>query len=152
MPKKTYGKIPNITIEPLQLRDQDLNTKRMLDLMAVGSGGSMPLYMHVVNRVLREMRIQQQQIGCDFDYQRFKMEMDRTELTDAQSAPLKQRLDTLESFMVKRPKNMFDITGVKVKNPREQPQNTAPSGVNRAAFDKGNDWDPKVRDNGDGHS
>lgn len=75
----------------------------MLDLMAVGESG-MPLYMHVVNRVLRDMRLQQQTTGTPFNYEEFKKQLERTELTSTQANPLKQRLDTLEIFMAKRTK------------------------------------------------
>ncbi|KAJ3469786.1 hypothetical protein MRS44_003851 [Fusarium solani] len=82
----------------------DLNTKRMLDLMAVNSGqnGRMPLYLHVVARVLRELRIRQQHIGGAFDYRGFKRALEAENLTESQSIPLQQRLETLESFLAKR--------------------------------------------------
>ncbi|KAJ5239771.1 hypothetical protein N7468_004390 [Penicillium chermesinum] len=76
----TYARL-RIPVEPLQIDQADLNTKRMLDLMAVGQEkGAMPLYMHTVQRILREMRLLQQETGSQLE-------------------PLKQRLDTLESFM-----------------------------------------------------
>ncbi|WZH44045.1 P-loop containing protein [Fusarium acuminatum] len=75
----------------------------MLDLMAVSSiqGGGMPLYLHVVSRILREMRITQQQTDSAFDYKAFKKAIDRESLTEGQLVPLQQRLETLESFMVR---------------------------------------------------
>jgi hypothetical protein len=45
------------------------------------------------------MRIEQQEKGGHFNYRAFKKEVMNTELTAAQLGPLKQRLDTLESFM-----------------------------------------------------
>lgn len=95
-----YSGVPGVKIEALRLSDKDLNTKRMNDLMAVGEGGSMPLYLHVVNRILRDMRIQQQRTGSGFSYKTFKDLLDCEDLTPAQRNPLGQRLDTLESFMV----------------------------------------------------
>lgn len=72
----------------------------MLDLMAVGQGdGSMPLYMHTVKRILRDMRLQQQTTRTGFDYPEFKRKVLSASLTPGQLEPLKQRLDTLESFM-----------------------------------------------------
>lgn len=72
----------------------------MLDLMAVGQGdGSMPLYMHTVKRILRDMRLLQQTTGMGFDYPEFKRKVSLAGLTPGQLEPLKQRLDTLESFM-----------------------------------------------------
>ncbi|KAK6224216.1 hypothetical protein QIS74_03399 [Colletotrichum tabaci] len=95
-----YGRIPGVKVEPLMLSDRDLNTRRMLDLMAVGEGG-MPLYLHVVTRILRDMRIDQQSTGSGFSYTTFKKHLDVADLTPAQRGPLSQRLDTLESFMAK---------------------------------------------------
>jgi hypothetical protein len=86
----------------LQINQTDLNTKRMLDLMAVSQDeGSMPLYMHTVKRILREMRILQQQLGGTFNYNDFKQRIMDSCLTPAQVEPLKQRLHILESFMPK---------------------------------------------------
>lgn len=63
----------------------------------------MPLYLHVLNRILRDMRIEQQQKGSHFSYEVFKEKLLTANLTSMQLAPLQQRLDTLESFMPKRP-------------------------------------------------
>ncbi|KAL3292232.1 P-loop containing nucleoside triphosphate hydrolase [Colletotrichum asianum] len=97
--ERIYSGISNLKIEPLRLSDRDLNTKRMNDLMAVGEG-TMPLYMHVINRILREMRIEQQNLGVPFKYKTFKKRLSEADLTPAQRSPLSQRLDTLESFML----------------------------------------------------
>ncbi|KAM0279718.1 hypothetical protein ACHAQH_004409 [Verticillium albo-atrum] len=105
-----YSMISNVQVEALQLGDGDLNTRRMIDLMAVGEG-SMPLYMHIVNRILRDLRIEQQKTGQRFDHARFKDELMRTELTVMQLAPLKQRLETLESFMPKKQSTMDKSRG-----------------------------------------
>lgn len=74
----------------------------MLDLMAVSSvkGGGLPLYLHVVSRILRDMRIKQQASGSAFDYATFKGLVMREDLKEGQMVPLQQRLETLESFMV----------------------------------------------------
>ncbi|KAK2001043.1 hypothetical protein LX36DRAFT_708881 [Colletotrichum falcatum] len=98
---KIYSGIPNVTIKPLVLSDDDLNTRRMNDLMAVGEGGSMPLYLRVVNRILRDMRTRQQVTGAGFRYAEFKRCLGLEDLTPGQLNPLKQRLDTLESFTAK---------------------------------------------------
>ncbi|KAG9251987.1 uncharacterized protein F5Z01DRAFT_683017 [Emericellopsis atlantica] len=99
--KRIYAKLPNVTIEVLRINQEHLNTKRMLDLMAVSSvQGTLPLYLHVVIRILRDLRVAQQQKGSGFNYAKFKRDLDEQSLTEAQLAPLKQRLDTLESFMV----------------------------------------------------
>ncbi|KAF9878341.1 hypothetical protein CkaCkLH20_04379 [Colletotrichum karsti] len=107
--KIIYGGIPNVVIEPLKLSDKDLNTKRMNDLMAVGVGdGGVPLYVHVVNRILRDMRMHQQEYDTGFSYTIFKRHLDNADLTPAQRGPLSQRLDTLESFMVKENEKSID--------------------------------------------
>lgn len=70
--------------------------------MAVSSiqGGGIPLYLHVVSRILRDMRIAQQQTNSAFDYKAFKTAISKESLTEGQLLPLQQRLETLESFMV----------------------------------------------------
>jgi hypothetical protein len=84
----------------LRISEVDLNTKRMLDLMAVSrDDGPMPLYLHAVYRILRQMRIEQQETGTTFSYIAFKQRIAQTEMTPAQLGPLTQRLETLESFM-----------------------------------------------------
>ncbi|KAM0126316.1 hypothetical protein ACHAO1_010128 [Botrytis cinerea] len=99
--KRAYNGL-NVRIEPLHINESDLNTKRMLDLMAVSQDdGPMPLYLHMVSRILREMRIEQQEAETSFDYQSFKLRLMDTGMTPAQLGPLNQRLDTLESFMLK---------------------------------------------------
>ncbi len=56
--QRIYSDLPNVEIEELRFNESDLNTKRMLDLMAVNSSHGMPLYMSVINRILRELRIE----------------------------------------------------------------------------------------------
>jgi len=113
-------------VQELLINDYDLNTKRMLDLMAV-NGSSMPLYLHVVTRVLREMRIAQQHSGGAFNYALFKANIMSEDLTPAQLAPFQQRLDTLESFM---PKHQTSYSAMGKKKPRD------PTGT---------DWKSQVR-------
>ncbi|OKL62235.1 hypothetical protein UA08_02344 [Talaromyces atroroseus] len=97
--QRTYSRF-NIQVEPLQIDQNNLNTKRMLDLMAVGQEkGTVPLYMHTVQRILREMRLLQQETGSQFDYHSFKRQVLDADLLPSQLEPLKQRLETLESFM-----------------------------------------------------
>jgi hypothetical protein len=71
----------------------------MNELMAVGESKSKPLYMQVINRILRDMRLEQQKTGMGLSYERFKRLLSLEDLTEHQLVPLKQRLDTLESFM-----------------------------------------------------
>ena len=53
----------------------------------------------VINRISRDMKIAQQQSGMKFSYTQFKNLINDEELTEVQLLPLRQRLDTLESFM-----------------------------------------------------
>ncbi|KAI3049462.1 hypothetical protein CBS147353_11678 [Aspergillus niger] len=86
--------------------------------------GPMPLYMHTVKRILREMRMEQQATHTGFDYCTFKKKVLDSNLTPAQLEPLKQRLEMLESFM-----------------PQLQ---TLPISGKKKAASKGIDWKPKV--------
>lgn len=99
--RNTYAHLPHVTVSPLQIRANDLNTQRMLDLMAAKpDDGPLPLYFHVIYRVLRELRLEQQEVeGKGFDYGEFKRRVLEGGLTPMQLSPLNQRLDTLESFM-----------------------------------------------------
>ncbi|KHN99359.1 uncharacterized protein MAM_03057 [Metarhizium album ARSEF 1941] len=101
--KRLYETLPNVEVQELRISQRDLNTKRMLDLMAVSSiqEGTMPLYLHIVTRILRDLRIEQQKNGGFFNYRAFRRAIAAEGLTPGQSAPLKQRLDTLESFMAR---------------------------------------------------
>jgi hypothetical protein len=115
-----------VTIEPLQINQSHLNTKRMLDLMAVKQNdGNMPLYLHDITRILREMRLIQQDNNGAFNYAEFKSRVDASPMTPAQLMPLNQRLSTLESFM-----------------PRSQ---TNPNARKKTAVG-GNDWTIRVCD------
>src|SRR4051794_13214278 len=70
--ERTYEGI-NVKIERLHINQSDLNTKRMLDLMAVNQDdGAMPLYLHAITRILREMRLIQQKTNGFFNYADFK--------------------------------------------------------------------------------
>ncbi|RYP74273.1 hypothetical protein DL771_003094 [Monosporascus sp. 5C6A] len=129
--RKTYSRFPNVKIEELRINETDLNTKRMLDLMAVKEGGNMPLYLHVVNRVLRELRLEQQSTNSAFKYAAFGSKIRGEPLTVAQRNPLIQRLDTLESFMVKE----------QVKAPMPSQNGKRKKGP--ANKTTGNDWTPK---------
>ncbi|KAH8586579.1 hypothetical protein B0O99DRAFT_656760 [Bisporella sp. PMI_857] len=122
----------NIHIEPLRIKQSDLNTKRMLDLMAVArDDGPMPLYIHTVKRILRDMRISEQEAGTSFDYSEFKRHVMDSGLTPAQLSPLTQRLDTLESFMSASQAATLDSS----------PKTKGKGKV--GAVEHGNDWNSK---------
>lgn len=63
--------------------------------------GSKPLYLQVVQRILRDIRLEQQKKGSQFDYAKFKSALAREKFLEGQQGPLQQRLETLESFMVR---------------------------------------------------
>ncbi|KAJ5520824.1 hypothetical protein N7463_001277, partial [Penicillium fimorum] len=126
--QKTYSRF-NIDVQPLQIDQANLSTKRMLDLMAVGQdSGPVPLYMHTVQRILREMRLLQQKGGSQFDYKDFKKQILSSGLLPSQIGPLKQRLDTLESFMP----------------PQQAALNKKKTGKKANAEGAGSNWTPKV--------
>jgi hypothetical protein len=104
----------------------------MLDLMAANqTDGTPPLYLHVVRRILRDMRIAQQDSRKAFVYSEFKKHLMAAQLTPTQLGPLNQRLDTLESFMLKSQVNAKAVDGGK-------------KGKMKAPQGKGNDWTHKV--------
>jgi hypothetical protein len=103
--KKTYHGMPNVNVQELRFNETDLNTKSMRDLMAA-STSTLSLYLHVLQRVLRDMRIAQQHSDADdvsFKYQDFRGAILAEQMTEQQSAPSKRRLQTLESFMANQP-------------------------------------------------
>ncbi|KAG6175383.1 hypothetical protein E4U51_000022 [Claviceps purpurea] len=100
--KITYGRFKNVEVQELRLSQRNLNTRRMLDLMAVSStqGGALPLYFHIIMRILKDMRIEQQKTpGGYFNYRTFRDAVKEASLSKDQTGPLNQRLETLESFM-----------------------------------------------------
>ena len=109
----------------------------MLDLMAVSSiPGALPLYLHVVLRILRDLRIEQQATDTVFNYGKFKKALDAEALSEGQLAPLQQRLETLESFMVKKQAMSYDMF-----KPKKSSTSTEKK---KRKGDKGNVWIPKV--------
>lgn len=88
----------------------------------------MPLYLHAVNRILRDLRLEQQRNGSAFQYAAFKSIIENEPLTMGQQGPLNQRLETLQSFMVKE----------------EVRSSYAPSrAANTAPGNTGNSWTPQ---------
>lgn len=101
----------------------------MMDLMAVGQDlGPVPLYVHTVQRVLREMRLLQQKAGSQFDYKDFKKRILSSGLLPSQIGPLKQRLDSIESFMP----------------PEQAALNKGRNGKHANPQGAGSNWTPKV--------
>jgi len=105
----------------------------MLDLMAVTTGGNLPLYLHVAQRILRDLRVDQQQTDKGFNYTKFKRSLALENLTEMQLAPLKQRLDTLESFMVEDQAKAYNMFDAAAPTPRSRA---------RPVTAKGTSWKP----------
>lgn len=100
-----------------------------MDLMAVNQDdGPIPLYLHTVCRILRDMRVKQQTTGHAFSYGEFKNQLLSEALTPAQLIPLNQRLDTLESFM----------SSVQTETPRKKGK--------KAVDQSGTNWTSEVCD------
>jgi hypothetical protein len=84
-------------ILPFYLSTEDLNCTRMLSLMHVEESNGIPLYMQVVQQILRDMG------NKPFDYPSFKAQIDlkkSTEFRREQSMPLELRLQLLEAFLL----------------------------------------------------
>ena len=97
-----YMKVPgakeHLTVETLKLKSQHLSVERMLKLMAFSDqSGPVPLYMVVLQQILRVMAIEGD--GASFDYWDFKQRLVEKNFTREQTGPLYLRLDLLESFM-----------------------------------------------------
>ncbi|ROW10495.1 hypothetical protein VMCG_01744 [Cytospora schulzeri] len=123
--KQTYSRFPRVTVEELRIDEKDLNTKRMMDLMSVKSGGNTPLYMHVAKRILKQLRyMEQHSAGGGFSYADFRKMLDKEDLTDQQRVPLEQRLENLESFMARA-------------------QESGGKKIFRTVKPRGNDWTPR---------
>lgn len=99
--------------------------------MALTSSETVPLYVHTIYRILREMRVVQQEVGGKFSYREFKRQVMDSGLSPAQLGPLHQRLDTLESFM---PKAQVDVGHAYIKKKK------------RASTTSESDWNSKVCD------
>ncbi|KAI1440597.1 hypothetical protein F5Y02DRAFT_411359 [Annulohypoxylon stygium] len=132
--KDTYKFLNNVKVEELRLKESYLNTKRMLDLMAFGDGHQ-PLYMHVIQRILRDMRIEQQHTRSGFKYNDFVRNLENEKLMPDQMRPLQQRLDTLESFLV--PEQTGPGSRVVLSNSQAQ------NHVNKKQNSKGTNWTPQ---------
>ena len=83
------------TVTPLYLSTKDLNCTRMFSLMHVTEDGKIPLYIQVVQQILRSM-------GEKFNYKDFKVKLTQkgSEFTPQQKAPLNLRIQLLESILL----------------------------------------------------
>ena len=133
--------MPEVRIEELQIKQTDLNTQRMLHLMGASiDNDSMPLYLHVVIRILRDLKMKLQQSNGGFDYAKFKLALRNQKFNQGQEVPLRQRLDVLESFMPQSqrlPSNPFEM----MKAPQKPNSTKDETDEGRK---EGIDWLPKV--------
>ena len=124
--KQTYENLPlkspssrKPEVIPMKFQDKHLDVTRMMNMMAVSDkDGPIPLYIEVcithpreahsnnrqvILRILREMAVESQ--GCPgLNYDAFRERVDKEAFTGQQIAPLKLRLELLESFMDRRSK------------------------------------------------
>ena len=103
--RKLYRKLPGLTKEaprpevvPLYFQQHHLNVSRIMTLMAVSENGTVPLYIEVLFKILRDMSMQFR--GANgLDYLDFKERLAHQGFTKEQKGPLKMRLALLESFL-----------------------------------------------------
>lgn len=89
-----------VLIEPLILKQEYLSVERLMTFMAVtDSGEGLPLYMHSVLRVLREMALEPD-AKPGIDYRHFRTRVEMLDLSLGQKIPLGLRLDLLQDFIV----------------------------------------------------
>lgn len=104
---------PNLSVRPFQLRSKDLSVERMKKLMAfTEQDGKDPLYMEVIQRILREMAVASK--GSAFNYTAFRNTLDEESagFTREQLNSMRLRLALLESFMVADARKRKDKTGL----------------------------------------
>lgn len=124
---KLYGNLKDLSpgctvvVEPLILKQEYLNVERVMAFMAATHNGEgLPLYMHSVLRVLREMALEPN-AKPGIDYQDFCARVDMLGFSPGQKMPLGLRLDLLEEF-IEAPTPKITLK----QRPRK----------------KGNDWEP----------
>ncbi|KAK0890343.1 hypothetical protein LTR91_025477 [Friedmanniomyces endolithicus] len=88
----------NLTVEKFLLPPSELSIERMHKLMAFSErSDAVPLYMEVIQRILRQMAVSGQ--GRGFNYGEFLQLLDQAGLSTEQQRPMRLRLDLLHSFM-----------------------------------------------------
>ncbi|GAD92385.1 hypothetical protein MGYG_05822 [Paecilomyces variotii No. 5] len=108
--ERLYRNLPDLPVHaqkpkvvPMYFREEHLNITMMKTLMAIGGEGNTPLYIEVLSQVLREMAMQSQG-SRGLDYKLFKKRLETEKFTKDQLAPLRLRLQLLESFLDTSPK------------------------------------------------
>ncbi|KAK3650472.1 hypothetical protein LTR56_006177 [Elasticomyces elasticus] len=100
--QRNYRAVTNkseyLTVEKFLLSPSDLSIERMHKLMAFSDrSDAVPLYMEVIQRILRQMAILGH--GRGFNYGEFLQLLDQAGLSPEQQRPMRLRLDLLHSFM-----------------------------------------------------
>lgn len=110
--KDLYGNLTGLptgsklVIEPLILKQEYLNVERLKTFMATtDSGEGIPLYMHSVLRLLREMAVEPD-AKPGIDYWSFRTRVEKLDLSLSQKIPLGLRLDLLQEFIEEENKTM----------------------------------------------
>ncbi|KAE9967994.1 hypothetical protein EG327_011238 [Venturia inaequalis] len=109
--EKIYHNLPGLPkgcpkpqVVPLYISEKQLNVTNMMTLMSVDlNSGHPPLYLEVLLKVLRDM-VMESQGKPGLKYSDFKRRLAASGFSDAQSGPLKLRLQLLEAFMEQQPK------------------------------------------------
>ncbi|KAK4549318.1 hypothetical protein LTR36_006315 [Oleoguttula mirabilis] len=91
---KKHGKSGNLTVVPMLLQDHQLTVARMLKLMSFDQGTSVPLYMEVIQRILRDMAV----MGKRFSFADFQTKLDAEKFAGGQQSMMNMRLELLKSF------------------------------------------------------
>ncbi|KAI8962688.1 hypothetical protein F5Y11DRAFT_321843 [Daldinia sp. FL1419] len=97
--KNLYGSLPGMDVKvlPLYLNEDQLDISRMLKLMAIDPAAKdTPLYMEVVMNLAREMAMEGPGV---FTYSRFCERLSKVKWVKGQEAPLKLRLQLLDTFI-----------------------------------------------------
>ncbi|TBU49055.1 hypothetical protein BD309DRAFT_883325 [Dichomitus squalens] len=84
----------NVSLEPLQFSESELDAQAILSMMAIGTSESAPLYMHRVLSILRDL-------GERFTYAQFlkQIEIAKKEMNAMQTNALDQRLVLLKTYV-----------------------------------------------------
>jgi hypothetical protein len=105
---KLYNNLPGLPangpkpeVIPLYFSEKQLNISRMLTLMAVRGNGQLPLYIEVLNKILRDMAMERRDT-VGIDYLEFKARLKAQAFNNTQLSPLRLRLQLLESFLAHR--------------------------------------------------
>lgn len=98
--EEAYSRLPgaaeNLKIATLMFNDEHLSIERMLRLMAFSeSEGHVPLYMEVIQKILRQMAIQ----GTQFTMAAFEQLLDQESFAPGQRSMMNMRLNLLRSFL-----------------------------------------------------